>query len=271
MSALLRLSRIIRTPKALNPTRCVHSTMSSHFFTPYRSPSHSGWSRSRLYSGYTPGGSSQVSANMRVLYSLMGTNIAVFGYAMYLKAQARQGFQQPFISFLQNMTMNLTDFRNGRWWTLLTANFTHIDIGHIFSNMFTVYFLGGFLATAPQVTPGRYLVIALGSAVSGAAGYMFQQHMKSQGNPGMRDYSRGLGFSGAVMGLCSVAACLAPTTKFHLYGIVPVPLWGLVAGYAAYDGYYLNSADTRVGHAGHLGGLAFGLLYYFARLRGVRF
>ncbi|CAO2656247.1 Nn.00g050500.m01.CDS01 [Neocucurbitaria sp. VM-36] len=271
MSALLRLSRLMTSTRTLQPNKFAQKTMSSQFFNPYRSPSHLGLSRSRFYSHYTPGGSSQVSANMRVLYSLMGANVAIYAYAMYLKAQAMQGFQQPFINFLQNMTMNLTDFQNGRWWTVVTANFTHIDIGHIFSNMFTVYFLGGFLATAPQVTPGRYLVIALGSAVSGAAGYLCQQYLKRQSKPGTPDYSRGLGFSGAVMGLCSVAACLAPTTKFQLYGIVPIPLWALVAGYAAYDGYYLNSADTRVGHAGHLGGLAFGMLYYFTRLRGVRF
>lgn len=86
----------------------------------------------------------------------------------------------------------------------------------------------------------------------------------------MSDHNRGLGFSGAVMGISSVAACMAPTSKVLIYGIVPLPLWAMVAGYAVYDGYYLNSADTRVGHAGHLGGLAFGMVYYLARLRGFR-
>jgi membrane associated rhomboid family serine protease len=44
-----------------------------------------------------------------------------------------------------------------------------------------------------------------------------------------------------------------------------------VLGYAAYDGYYLNSENSRIGHAGHLGGLAFGIGYYLLRLRGLRF
>jgi membrane associated rhomboid family serine protease len=84
------------------------------------------------------------------------------------------------------------------------------------------------------------------------------------------DYQRGLGFSGALMGITSVAACLAPRAQVQLYGIIPMPLWGIVLGYAAYDGYYLNNANSRIGHAGHLGGLAFGIGYYLLRLRGLR-
>jgi membrane associated rhomboid family serine protease len=202
----------------------------------------------------------------------MGTNIAIFGYAMYLKAQAMQGFQQPFIRFMQKMTLNLTEFRNGAYLSILTSMFTHVDIGHIFSNMFTVYFLGSFLASAPSITPLRYLTIALGSGLSGSIGYLFNRYYQVQAQgPGARDYVRGLGFSGAVMGISSVAACLAPQARVAIWGIIPMPLWALVTGYAVYDGYYLNSADSRIGHAGHLGGLAFGLVYYFAKLRGLRF
>ncbi|KAH7345986.1 hypothetical protein BKA66DRAFT_433641 [Pyrenochaeta sp. MPI-SDFR-AT-0127] len=268
MSSLLRCARTTRAfglpqraPRPRQPSKT--TSLGSNL----------GLVRSRFSSsngGFTPGRHSQLQANKAVLYTLMGANVAVFGYAMYLKAQAAQGFPQPFIKFMQNMTLNLSDFRNGRWWTLLTANFTHVDIGHIFSNMFTLFFLGRFLAHAPQITPGRYLVIAVGSAVSGAAGYLCQQYWKFQANPRMSDHNRGLGFSGAVMGISSVAACMAPTSKVLIYGIVPLPLWAMVAGYAVYDGYYLNSADTRVGHAGHLGGLAFGMVYYLARLRGFR-
>ena len=136
--------------------------------------------------------------------------------------------------------------------------------------MFTVYFLGGMLAASPVITPMRFAMIAMGSGMSGAAGYLYNRYLQTQSS-GMRDYTRGLGFSGAVMGISSVAACLAPTAKVAIYGIIPVPLWALVAGYAVYDGYYVNSTNTRIGHAGHLGGLGFGIVYYFARLRGLRF
>jgi membrane associated rhomboid family serine protease len=57
----------------------------------------------------------------------------------------------------------------------------------------------------------------------------------------------------------------------YIYGIIPLPLWATVAGYAVYDGYYLNDNNSRIGHAGHLGGLAFGIAYYLLRLRGLRY
>lgn len=82
--------------------------------------------------------------------------------------------------------------------------------------------------------------------------------------------SRGLGFSGAVMSISTVTACLAPKARMLLMGFIPMPLWGLVTGYAVYDGYFLNDPNTRTAHAGHLGGLAFGILYYVLKLRGMK-
>lgn len=268
MSSLLRLSGALRSLRTPQPT---------HFFSPSHTLPRSSLTRPRLYSKYIPRNSgyrsyeSQLKANNAVLYTLMGTNIAIFGYAMYLKQQAQQGYQLPLIRFLQKMTLNYSEFKNGSYLPLLTSTFTHLDLGHIFSNMFTVYFLGSFLASAPVITPLRFLTIALGSGLSGSVGYLVNRYyqLQAQGR-GAQDRTRGMGFSGAVMGISSVAACLAPQARVAIWGIIPMPLWALVAGYAVYDGYYLNSADTRISHAGHLGGLAFGLAYYVARLRGVR-
>ncbi|KAH8644192.1 hypothetical protein IG631_01656 [Alternaria alternata] len=246
--------------------------MSAHFFSPSQTSRHIALPRTRLYSSGGYGHyRSQVKMNELVLYGLMGANIAIFGYAYYVKEQAKQGFQRPFVNFMNKMTLNLTAFQHGNYFSLLTSVFTHVDIGHIFSNMFTVYFLGSFLASAPIITPFRYLTIALGSGIAGSVGYLFNRYYQLQAQgPHARDYTRGLGFSGAVMGISSVAACLAPHSKVMIYGLVPMPLWALVTGYAFYDGFYLNSANSHIGHAGHLGGLAFGLVYYFARLRGLR-
>lgn len=207
---------------------------------------------------------------MRVLYALMAVNVSVFGYAIYVREAARQGNKQPWLHFIRNMSLNLDDVRQGHWWLLFTSTFTHIDLSHIFSNLFTVFFLGRFLARHPIITPTRYFVIAMGSGLSGSFGWLANRYAQER-NPLSRKYVRGLGFSGVVMGISSVAACLMPSAKVHLYGIIPVPMWALVAGYAAYDGYYLNDETSKVGHAGHLGGSAFGIVYYFTRLRGLRF
>lgn len=220
----------------------------------------------RNYNAYQ----SQVAANTRVLYSLMGINAAVFGYAIYTKTLASQGHPQKFISFMRNWTCNLTDvIRSGVYWQLMTSTFSHLDIWHIGGNMLTAYYLGGYLAASPLITPMRFLTISLGAGVMGSIGFLWQRYFVT-GGKGV-DYKRGLGFSGALMGITSVAACLAPTARVLIYGVIPMPLWGLVVGYAFFDGYYLNDGNSRVGHAGHLGGLAFGLGYYLLKLRGLRF
>lgn len=199
----------------------------------------------------------------------MGINVAIFSYGKYAKAQAQQGFQGPFVNFVRNMSCNLTDvLHNNAYHTLLTSTFTHFDFFHLAANMFTTYYLGQFLCYAPMITPARLLTIALGAGVTGSLGYLVHRYANTGGR-GV-DYTRGVGFSGALMGVTSVAACLAPTAKVQLYGIIPIPLWGVVLGYAAYDGYYLNDGNSRIAHSGHLGGLVFGLAYYVLKLRGMR-
>jgi membrane associated rhomboid family serine protease len=240
----------------------------SHSPLPGRSINISLPSRSRFYHSYS-NRATQVSNNMNILYGLMGLNVAIFGYAMYVKQQAMSGFQGPYIKFMRNMSMNLTDvLHNHAYYQLLTSAFTHVEIWHLAGNMLTAYYLGSFLCYAPIITPIRFLQIAIGSGVAGSAGFLWQRYLQT-GGKGV-DYSRGLGFSGALMGITSVAACLAPTAKVYIYGIIPLPLWATVAGYAAYDGYYLNSTNSRVAHSGHLGGLAFGIAYYLLKLRGLR-
>ncbi len=70
-----------------------------------------------------------------------------------------------------------------------------------------------------------------------------------------------------VSGIMVATACIAPTTTVQLFGVVPLPLWLLTVGYLFYDGYYLDSPASNVGHASHLGGSAFGFAFYMLRLR----
>jgi hypothetical protein len=83
MSSLIRLSKTLRTLRTPRTAK----TMSSHFFFPSHSP---GLPHSRFYSsggGYS-GREIHENQNLAVLYTLMGANVAVWGYAMYVKQQA---------------------------------------------------------------------------------------------------------------------------------------------------------------------------------------
>lgn len=201
---------------------------------------------------------------MRVIYAFMGVNGAVFAYATYVQEQARQGHTLPFYRFINNATVSIRGvFKEHRYWTTVTHMFTHLGFMHFAGNMVSFFFLAQMLATTPAFTPLKLAVVVLGSGFAGSVGWLYM-------NMRTRNQTRALGFSGSVMGVGTVAAFLYPKVQVHLFGIVPVPLWALMLGYAVYDGYYLNESNSKVGHAGHLGGLAFGAVYYLARLRGLR-
>lgn len=200
-------------------------------------------------------------------------------YTVYLKEEARQGHPLGLVNFMKNMTANLDGVtREGRWWTLVTPCFMHVEPLHILGNMLSMYYIGQLLVNTPVFSTTRLLILILGSGIAGTVGHLAfraqkirEQEAKDGPSPyGRRDHVVALGASGCVMGVGTVAAFLYPTTTFQIYGIIPVPLWVLMAGYAVYDGYYLNSSNSRIGHAGHLGGGAFGVLYYFFSLRGMR-
>ncbi|KAJ4300702.1 hypothetical protein N0V90_002790 [Kalmusia sp. IMI 367209] len=269
MSLFQRLTRTLRsTPfnpaSTLRPPKSPCAPKMGPYF--FGSGSYVGLGRRFYYSSFNR----HESSNMKLIYGIIGLNTGIFLYAQYLKEQARQGFPQPMITYLQNMSLSLYGvLREGRYWTTVTSVFSHIDPMHIIGNMLSFYYMGQLLACTPTFTPLRLLTIILGSGLAGSAGYLYtamQSATTRQGNP----RQMALGFSGAVMGVGTIAAFLYPKTTFMIYGIVPVPLWGLMAGYAFYDGYYLNDRGSRTAHSGHLGGLAFGILYYLAKLRGLR-
>ncbi|CAI6338476.1 unnamed protein product [Periconia digitata] len=213
--------------------------------------------------------------NSYILYGIIGANCAVFLYAQYAKQQVRLGFPENFHNFYQNFTLNYEDVvRQGKYWTMVTSVFSHTELMHLLGNMISTFYIGKLVADTRGVTPLSFVVLIMGSGIAGSLFYLafrrqkIQEQTKRTGFPPL-DMQRGLGFSGAVMGVGSAAAFMYPRVTLSLYGIIPVPLWALMAGYAIFDGYYLNSSTSRVAHSGHLGGLFFGGIYYFAKLRGL--
>lgn len=202
---------------------------------------------------------------MRLIYGIIGLNVGIYGYGEYLKVQAKQGHPNPYFTYIKNMTLSpIGIIREHRYWTAITSTFAHGSLFHIIGNMVSFYYMGGLLAQTTAFTPLKLATLIFGSGLAGSAGWLVTK--LGQGEP----YQRALGFSGSVMGVGTVAAFLYPTVTFQIYGIIPVPLWALMVGYAVYDGYYLNETNGRTAHAGHLGGLAFGVVYSLAMLRGLR-
>lgn len=196
-----------------------------------------------------------------LLWACIGLNVGIFAAWQY--AVAGNSSQKWRIrNYLEkNFVLHTNDVSSGRYWTMLTSAFSHMQPYHILGNMFSLYAFGSVLLS--RGIPVQHLgALLAGSAFSGSAGYIYNESQKRS-----RRSRSALGASGMVMGVGSAAALLAPSTKMLLFGIVPVPLWALIAGYFATDAYYLDAQDARIAHAGHLGGLVFGMAYYALRLR----
>lgn len=239
----------------------------SNFFKQHSSTLVSGLRQARLKSG-SFGPQRRFAANQFILKGFIGVNVALYGYHMYTWLQAKQGYMDNFKNYMQNWTMNLRDVKNGYWWQPVTCMFSHGGIIHIGFNMLTFWSLGRTLCAMP-VTPGQFTLVVLGSGLAGSLSWLIQKELQEEA--GAYKPSRALGFSGAVTGTVTALACFMPREKIGLFGVINMPLWLFVVGYGLYDGYYLNGENNNVAHAGHLGGMAFSLAYYFVSLRKLRY
>lgn len=140
-----------------------------------------------------------------------------------------------------------------RPWTLITSMFMHAGIGHIFANMFTLYFFGSTLFR--MVGERNFLLVYFLGGILGGILYVLLA------NP----YSIAVGASGAVFAVAGALTVLIPKDKVFIFPIpAPIPLWIAVIG-----GFVIMSFFPFVAWQAHLGGLALGLAagYYFKKSR----
>lgn len=161
--------------------------------------------------------------------------------------------------------IKLEDVQANRWWNLITPAFSHIALYHLLGNLFSFHAFSSILLLY-GLTPLRYGSLILGSAVAGHLGFLYQEVQRRSQTHAPSGRSA-LGLSGVVMGVGSAAALVAPKAKMLVMGVVPMPMWALMGLYVLWDSYALDSPTSKVGHAAHLGGAAFGVAYYVLALR----
>lgn len=162
------------------------------------------------------------------------------------------GFSNP--AFFEKFKFNVAGVQRGEYIRLLSAGFLHADIGHLFFNMLTLYFF------APNVIENfgdaGFLTIYFGSMLLGNLFSLFLY--KRQG------FYSAIGASGGVSGILFAAIALFPFIGIYFY-FIPVPIPGFVFGllYFGYSVYMMLNPrqHDNTGHAAHLGGAFFGLVY----------
>ncbi len=132
---------------------------------------------------------------------------------------------------------------------ILSSGFLHADWGHLFFNMLTLYFFAPLVIYVYGTT--GFIVTYIGSILFGN---LFSLYLyKKQG------WYSAIGASGGVSGILFAAIAIRPLMEINF--IIPGYLFGL--GYFAYSVYAMLNPkmNDNIGHAAHLGGAFFGLVY----------
>jgi membrane associated rhomboid family serine protease len=213
---------------------------------------------------------SRSTRSKAVIWSFIGLNTAVFGAWQYAAGSGpfevvKMADRLPVMRYLQkNFLISVDHVRSGRFWTIITSEFSHQDLRHFVFNMIAFHQLSKVLIYS-GVPASRIVGLILGSAVTASAAFLVDFSSRAHSSNGLVKHV-GLGASGVVMGVTATVACIAPKMTVAVMGIIPMPLWLFGAGTALVDTYLLGG-NTGIGHSAHLGGAAFGVAYYFFRLR----
>jgi membrane associated rhomboid family serine protease len=149
------------------------------------------------------------------------------------------------------------DFFQHPWtaWQLVTYGFVHdpTNIWHLAFNMFGLWMFG----TEVETIYGRREFYRLYFSLIILSG-LFNLCIES-----LSEHSRGVvGASGGVVGLSVIFACHFPRRLIYVWGVLPVPAMIFVLVFVALELLATQSRDSQVSHWTHLGGAAFGFLYY---------
>ena len=180
----------------------------------------------------------------------MVVNLILFNVAFWVADLISGGQISKFFSLKPDLFE-----KHWQFWQLLTYGFMHDpdDLRHILFNMFGLWLFG----TDLEAIYGRaeFLRIYLSTIVF--AGLVWVGVSAAAGSQIPL-----IGASGGVMGIMILFVLHFPRRMFYIWGIIPLPAWGLGAMYVFFDVIGVARNVDNVAHVAHLSGVAFGFIYY---------
>lgn len=165
--------------------------------------------------------------------------------------------QYDFITYYFGLIPGLV-VKKGFIWQIFSYMFLHGSPMHILLNMYGVFMFGA--AVEEVWGPKKFLVYYLFCGV-GAGISIFVINLLMQG-PAF--FGATIGASGAVFGLLLAFGMLFPDAELLLFFILPIRAKYMVVLYGGLELYFeLSGGMSSISHVGHLGGLVFGLVYFF--------
>jgi membrane associated rhomboid family serine protease len=175
---------------------------------------------------------------------------------------------------MMNTTNSKFNVTAGRYWTLVTASFSHSAPQHLLENMLGLAMFAPAFYTAGGVGIGAIQImgLTLGSAIfSNLTSLIYRRNAPLDPRyaeaEDMRAHPSGGGASGILNAFATAATCLAPRSRIALGRFrLPIRMYWVTMLFVFGDLMTLG-ADDGVGHEAHLAGAAFGLAYYLFALR----
>ncbi|WP_300440040.1 rhomboid family intramembrane serine protease [Christiangramia sp.] len=147
-------------------------------------------------------------------------------------------------AFFNKFKFNVADIKSGSKFQIATSGFLHVDTGHLFVNMLTLYFFANVVIYAMGAP--AFLIIYVGSLLLGnLLSYYFHKDDLNY---------TAVGASGAVMGILYSAILLQPDMTLGLFFVIPIPAYVFGIGYLFYTIYGMKRRSDNIGHDAHFGG-----------------
>lgn len=188
----------------------------------------------------------------QVLWALLGINVLVF----VLWHASRGSVLQELMA--THFLVSLESLASWRVWTIVTASVSHLEPGHLIFNLIGLWAFGRDLGRALGWKTLLNLYVVGGVAAN--VGHVLY-------SIGSGDLSPTLGASGAVMAVAVVYGAMWPNREILFNFFIPVPAAVLVGAYVLLDVLGVLGAGSGVANAAHLAGAAYGLAWWWFRVR----
>ncbi|MBL0308593.1 MAG: rhomboid family intramembrane serine protease [Bacteroidetes bacterium] len=150
-------------------------------------------------------------------------------------------------------------WRNKEWYRMLTGGLIHLDLTHLFFNMFVLYSFGSYIEVAFGQIFGEaggliYAAMYLLAIVLADVWNLF----KKRDDPNYRS----LGASGGVAAVLFSFILIKPFGLLYLF-FIPIGIPAFIFGglYLAYSIYMAKRQSDNIGHLAHFTGAIFGFFF----------
>jgi len=148
------------------------------------------------------------------------------------------------LSFFRKFEFHVGSILKGEQIRMISSGFLHVDMGHLFFNMVTLWFFAPLVLA--YLGNWTFVLVYMGSLIFGnLLTLLFNKNNYSY---------RAVGASGAVTGVLYSAILLQPDMMLGIFFVIPIPAYLFGILYLLYSIYGMKSQNDNIGHSAHFGG-----------------